>query len=79
MQSCLHANLGTGLPKLWRHGTQVKHSSRKVSSGPGWSLTGGGQLRVPLDISPLSCYDVLAFQTDYNLLPYVGWSVWILM
>ena len=78
MQSCLHANLGTDLPRLWVHSTQVKHSSQKVSSGPASSLLGAGQLRVPLGISPLSCYVLLAFQTHYNLLLAVGWSVWTL-
>lgn len=75
MQSCLRANLGTGLPKLWGCSKQVKHSSNKVSSGLAWYVLGGGQLRVPLGISSLSCY-VHAFCAHYNLLSAMGWSVW---
>lgn len=75
MQRCLRARLGTGLPMLWGCSQQVKHSAKKASSGLAWSLLGGGQLRVSLGISFLSCY-VLAFCAHNNLLSAMGWSVW---
>lgn len=53
----------------------MRYSAKKVSSGSAWSLLAGGQLRVSLGISSLSCY-VLTFHAHFNLLSAKGWSVW---